>query len=60
VFFSSSLVYAITGLFGLWAFFDWTIDTAIIFHWMRLPILWLDISACIMLYKFYKARSTIK
>jgi hypothetical protein len=53
VFTTDGLIYLITMCFGLWALFDLSHNTAIIMHWIRIPLLVSNIWASYRLYSHY-------
>jgi len=53
VFLSDALIYIITLMFGLWAFFQWGFEVAIIFQYVRVPLLILNMVASVRLMYVY-------
>lgn len=54
VFLADAMIYMITGIFGVWAYLEWSFETAIFFQYVRIPILLLNVWASWRLYKHYK------
>jgi cell shape-determining protein MreD len=54
VFISDALIYLITGVFGFWAVFQGDLYSAIVYQFVRVPILLLNIVAGVRLYLTYK------
>jgi len=54
VFLSDALIYFITLMFGMWALFHWTFEAALVLHFIRIPLLMLNICASVRLYMHYK------
>jgi len=54
VFLTDASIYLVTILFGLWSFLSLDNSTAVVFQYIRIPILILNIWASVRLYKHYK------
>ena len=59
VFLTDGAIYAVTLAFGVWAFVG-SYELAIFLHWVRMPILLLNIWASARLYIYYKIISQEK
>jgi len=54
VFATDGFIFSITLAFGIWAFLGLSFDQAIVLHWIRVPLLAMNIVASWSLYRHYR------